>query len=98
MPRLIPRRPSGYRRCPAEKGCSSETLFRSLPHARAVLGVWRRLQPRSYASTLSGGGSAGTLRFSGASRPGLLPPGKQKVQIDPELSSPLDKKTEVTSE
>ncbi|MGA8759132.1 MAG: 1-acyl-sn-glycerol-3-phosphate acyltransferase [Stellaceae bacterium] len=34
----------------------------------------------------------GTLRFAGAPRPGLLPPTKQKAQIDPGLSSPLDEK------
>ncbi|HEX3860663.1 MAG TPA: DUF3768 domain-containing protein, partial [Stellaceae bacterium] len=35
---------------------------------------------------------AGTLRFAGAPRPGLLPPTKQKVQINPGLSFRLDEK------
>src|SRR5438270_8628162 len=36
--------------------------------------------------------SAGTLRFAGAPRPGLLPPTAQKAQINPGLSSQLDEK------
>src|SRR6266481_5180233 len=35
---------------------------------------------------------AGTLRFAGAPRPGLLPPMKQKAQINPGLSLSLDEK------
>jgi hypothetical protein len=35
---------------------------------------------------------AGTLRFAGAPRPGLLPPTKQKAQINPGLSLSLDEK------
>jgi hypothetical protein len=82
----------------------NETLFKSLPHARAVLEAWRRnyneqrshsklgwMTPGGYASTLSGR-TAGTLRFAGAPRPGLLPPIKQKVQINPGLALSLDEK------
>jgi hypothetical protein len=36
--------------------------------------------------------SAGTLRYAGAPRPGLLPPRKHKVQINPGLSPRLDEK------
>src|SRR5580704_12497980 len=35
---------------------------------------------------------AGTLRFAGAPRPGLLPPTTQKAQINPGLSPQLDEK------
>jgi hypothetical protein len=48
------------------------------------------MTPRAYASAL--GGPAGTLRFAGAPRPGLLPPRKQKAQINPGLSLSLDEK------
>jgi putative transposase len=61
----------------------NETLFRSLPHARAVLEVWRRdyneerphsklawMTPRGYASTLSGeAGRDAALRRGSAPRP-----------------------------
>ena len=82
----------------------NETLFRSLPHARAVLEVWRRdyneerphsklgwMTPRGYASALRGNaGRDAALRW--APRSGLLPPTKQKVQINPGLASQLDEK------
>ena len=78
----------------------NETLFRSLPHARAVLAAWRRdyneerphsrlgwMTPRAYASALSGEpGRDAALRWGSA--PGLLPPTKQKAQINPGLSFP----------
>ena len=61
----------------------NETLFRSLPHARAVLAAWRRdyneerphsklgwMTPRSYASALSGdAGRDAALRWGSAPRP-----------------------------
>src|ERR1700720_3844808 len=61
----------------------NETLFRSLPHARAVLEVWRRdyneqrphsklgwMTPRGYASALSGDpGRDAALRSGSAPRP-----------------------------
>jgi putative transposase len=61
----------------------NETLFRSLPHARAVLEAWRRdyneerphsklgwTTPRSYASALSGdAGRDAALRWGSAPRP-----------------------------
>jgi putative transposase len=61
----------------------NETLFQSLPHARAVLEVWRHdynnerphsklgwMTPRGYASALSGeAGRAAALRRGSASRP-----------------------------
>jgi putative transposase len=82
----------------------NETLFRSLPHARAVLEVWRRdyneerphsklgwMTPRGYAGALSGeAGRDAALRRGAA--PGLLPPTKQKAQINPGISSQLDEK------
>ena len=80
----------------------NETLFGSLPHARAALETWRHdynherphsklgwMTPRAYASALTAS-PAGTLRFAGAPRPGLLPPIKQKAQINPGLSLSLD--------
>src|SRR5205807_7469184 len=72
----------------------NETLFRSLPHALAVLEAWRHdyneerphsklgwMTPRGTPALLSVR-SAGTLRLPGAPRPGLLPPRKQKAQIN----------------
>jgi len=61
----------------------NETLFRSLPHARAVLEAWRHdynyerphsklgwMTPRDYASALSGGaGRDAALRWGSAPRP-----------------------------
>ena len=61
----------------------NETLFRSLPHARAVLEAWRRdyneerphsklgwMTPRDYASALSGeAGRDAALRWGSAPRP-----------------------------
>jgi putative transposase len=61
----------------------NETLFRSLPHARTVLGAWRRdyneerphsklgwMTPRAYASALSGqAGRDAALRRGSAPRP-----------------------------
>jgi putative transposase len=61
----------------------NETLFRSLPHARAVLEAWRHdyneerphsklgwMTPRGYASALSGGaGRDAALRWGSAPRP-----------------------------
>jgi len=61
----------------------NETLFRSLPHARMVLEVWRRdcneerphsklgwMTPRGYASALRGdAGRDAALRWGSASRP-----------------------------
>ena len=61
----------------------NETLFRSLPHARAVLEVWRRdyneerphsklgwMTPRGYASALRGNaGRDAALRWGSAPRP-----------------------------
>jgi putative transposase len=82
----------------------NETLFRSLPHARAMLEAWRRdyneerphselgwMTPRPTPAP-SAERAAGTLRFAGAPRPGLLPSRKQKVQINPGLSLRLDEK------
>jgi hypothetical protein len=80
----------------------NETLFRSLPHARAVLEAWRHdynnerphsklgwMTPRGYASTLSGEvGRDAALRWDSA--PGLLSSTKQKVQINLGLSFRLD--------
>ena len=61
----------------------SETLFRSLPHARTVLEAWRHdynnerphsklgwMTPRAYASALSGeAGRDAALRWGSAPRP-----------------------------
>ena len=61
----------------------NETLFRSLPHARAALEIWRHdynnerphsklgwMTPRGYASALSGeGGRDAALRWGSAPRP-----------------------------
>ena len=62
----------------------NETLFRSLPHARAVLEAWRydynEERPHS------------KLGWMTPPRPGLLPPMTQKAQINPGLSSKLDEK------
>jgi transposase InsO family protein len=76
--------------------------IRSVQHARAVLVAWRHdyneqrphsklgwMTPGAYASALSG-----TLRLAGAPRPDLLPPIKQKAQINSRLSLPLDEKRE----
>ena len=73
----------------------NETSFRSLGHARAMLGDWRRdyngqrphsklgwLTPRGYADALSG--HAGALRYARAPRPRLLPPTTNKAQITPD--------------
>jgi hypothetical protein len=49
------------------------------------------MTPRGYASP-SAEKPAGTLRFAGAPRPGLLPPTTQKAQINPGLSFRLDEK------
>jgi hypothetical protein len=82
----------------------NETLFKSLPHARAVLEAWRHdyneqrphsklgwMTPGAYASALSGeNGRDAALRW--APRPGLLPPIKHRVQINPGLSLSLDEK------
>jgi hypothetical protein len=49
------------------------------------------MTPRAYASALGGeSGRDAALRW--APRPGLLPPRKQKVQINPGLSFRLDEK------
>src|SRR3954465_15175909 len=82
----------------------NETLFRSLPHARAILEAWRRdynetrphsklgwMTPAAYASSI-GGIPAGALRFARAPRPGLLPATRQKAQISAGLSFCLDEK------
>jgi putative transposase len=61
----------------------NETLFRSLPHAGAVLEIWRRdyneerphsklgwMTPRAYAGALSGeNGQGAALRWGSAPRP-----------------------------
>ena len=82
----------------------NETLFRSLPHARAVLEAWRRdyneerphsklgwMTPRDYAGSIRGE-PAGTLRNLMASRAGLLQHPRMKAQINPGLSLSLDDK------
>jgi putative transposase len=82
----------------------NETLFRSLPHARAALEIWRHdynnerphsklgwMTPRGYASALSGeGGRDAALRWGSAPRP--LAPINRKVQINPGLSARSDEK------
>ena len=62
--------------------------------------VWKRFWRLSQRSVFEAmlamlAGMSGT--FAGAPRPGLLPPRKQKVQINPGLSSQLDEKRGVTS-
>jgi putative transposase len=61
----------------------NETLFRSLPHAREALEIWRRdyneqrphsklgwMTPRAYAGALSGeNGQGAALRWGSAPRP-----------------------------
>ena len=64
----------------------------SLPHGLAPsnsVSVTMRLGPMPAPSAEQ---PAGTLRFAGAPRPGLLPPMKQKAQINPGLSLSLDEK------
>jgi hypothetical protein len=73
----------------------NEKLFRSLPHARAVLEAWRRdytkLGPIPSSagwrlrSTLgrSAASPAGALRYAKAPRPGLSPPITQKGPTQP---------------
>ncbi len=82
----------------------NETLFRSLPHARAVLEAWRRdaneerphsklgwMTPRDYAGSIEER-PAGTLRTLMASRAGLLQHQLMKPQINPGPSLSLDDK------
>ena len=82
----------------------NETLFRSLPHARAVLEAWRRdyneerphsklgwMTPRGYASALSGEvGRDAALRWGSAPRP--LATQETEGSNQPGLSSQLDEK------
>ena len=82
----------------------NETLFRSLPHARAVLETWRRdyneerphsklgwMTPRDYARALSGEtGRHAAQAESSPRRP--LAPTNTKAQINPGLSLSLDEK------
>jgi hypothetical protein len=53
-----------------------------------VVGAFKHVWPDT--PTPFAARSTGTLRFAGAPRPGLLPPPKQKAQINPGLSSQLD--------
>jgi hypothetical protein len=82
----------------------NETLFRSLPHARAVLETWRRdynesrphsklgwLTPQAYAER-SPDRSAGPLRWLKAALTGLLPTPPTPAQITKGLSLWLDEK------
>ena len=82
----------------------NETLFRSLPHARAVLEAWRRdynerrphsklgwLTPRPMQKR-SPDRSAGPLRWLGAALTGLLPTPTTPAQITKGLSLWLDEK------
>ncbi len=82
----------------------NETLFRSLPHARAVLETWRRdyneqrphsklgwMTPRDYARAICP--DAGDRAAQpGGSAGRLLPPIKTQGQINPGLSLWLDEK------
>jgi Integrase core domain len=88
----------------------NETLFRSLPHARAVLEAWRHdynkerphcklgwITPRGYAGASSGEtGRDGALSWGSAPRP--LATHKAEAQINPGLSSRLDEKRGHVSE
>ena len=82
----------------------NETLFRSLPHARAILEAWRRdynetrphsklgwMTPAAYASSIGGDPGRGAALRQG-SGPGLLPATRQKAQISAGLSFCLDEK------
>jgi len=91
--------------------CLNETLFHSLPHARALLEAWRRdynedrphsklgwLTPLAYAAALRGEIGGGAALRNGSAPPDGLPPINNKAQITPGLSQWLDEKRGVTSE
>jgi hypothetical protein len=79
-----------------------ETLFRSLPHAREMLELWRRdyneYRPHSKLGWMTPGTTpspfwerpAGALRDAKAPRPGLLATTKPKAQITRRLHPSLD--------
>ena len=83
----------------------NEMLFRSLPHARAVLEAWRRdyneqrphsklgwMTPRDYASAICGPAGDRPAQPGGSARTDGLPPTKKKAQINPGLSLWLGEK------
>jgi hypothetical protein len=71
------------------RGGSASRRYRDLVMA---LIVNRVIAPASKLATVRALNPRTALRFAGAPRPGLLPPRKQKVQINPGLSFRLDEK------
>jgi putative transposase len=75
----------------------NETLFRSLPHARAVLEVWRRdyneerphsklgwMTPRGYASALRGNAGRDAALSLGLRAPASCHPGNRRFKSTPD--------------
>ena len=79
----------------------NETLFRSLPHARAVLEAWRRdyneerphsklgwMTPRAYASALSGEARPGRCASLGLRAPASCHPSSRRLKSTPDSRYP----------